>query len=46
MIRQIQIGGYNFKSYVEFKALIDLAVLQGFKTVEEFNKFLKLHFSK
>jgi len=34
------------KDIKKFKALIELAVSQGFNTVGEFNKFLKLHYSK
>ncbi len=45
MIRKVIIGDYKL-NYNEFKALATLAGLEGFKTLEEFNKFLKSYFSK
>lgn len=46
MVKRMTVGNYSFKSYKEFKALMNIAISQGFKTLEEFNKFLGLHFSK
>lgn len=43
MVKRITVGGHNFKSYEEFKALMNLAIEQGFKTLQEFNKFLDLN---
>lgn len=43
---RVGIEKHSFKSFEEFKALVDIALSKGFKTVKEFNKFLNLHFSK
>ncbi|MCT7910732.1 hypothetical protein ACN09X_04690 [Aliarcobacter butzleri] len=46
MLKRMTVGKHSFKSYEEFKALMNLAIEQGFKTLQEFNKFLDLNCSK
>lgn len=38
-------NGYKFKNYSEFQNLQNLAIEKDIETVEEFTKFLGVHFN-
>ena len=46
MIKEIHVAGHCFSSIEELKSIQRLATINGLKTLNEFEKFIKNHFNK